>query len=54
MLKLTELISVEIADIKYSGDQRLPPDVPFSRTFSPMTCSPYRYFAYMGNCHPHM
>ena len=30
-LKLTELIPVEVSSIKYSGDQRLSPDAPFSR-----------------------
>ena len=51
-LKLTELISIEISGIKQSGDQRLSPDAPFSRTFSQSTSSPYSappisyYFVY--------
>ena len=36
-LKLTELISLKISSIKHNGDQRLSPDVPFSRTFSETT-----------------
>ena len=43
MLKLTELLSMEISSIKYSGDQWLSPDVPFSHIFSQMTYSPYTY-----------
>ena len=40
-LKLTELIPMEVSSIKQSGDQRLSPDAPFSRTFSQTTYSPY-------------
>ena len=40
-LKLTELIPMEVSSIKQSGDQRLPPDAPFSCTFSRTTYSPY-------------
>ena len=40
-LKLTELISMEISNIKHSGDQRLSPDAPFSGTFSQTTYSLY-------------
>ena len=39
-LKLTELISMEISSIKHRGDQRLSPDVLFSRTFSQTTYRP--------------
>ena len=40
-LKSTELILMEVSNIKQSGDQRLSPDVPFSGTFSKMIYSPY-------------
>ena len=41
MLKFRELVSMAISGIKHGGDQRLSPDVPFSRTFFQATYSPY-------------
>ena len=50
-MKLTELISLQISSIKHSGDHRLSPDVPLSRTFPQVTYIRYSPDEARDFCH---